>query len=106
MEGEKLKYLRAKNSETQGDLAKILKVTQKAISKWETGSPIPVAYEKMICEHYDIKNEDKKEYFIIQLLEQLVENGIIKDLNNIDKFTEDMIMSAVKKEIEKIKEKS
>ncbi|MBP3677703.1 MAG: helix-turn-helix transcriptional regulator, partial [Agathobacter sp.] len=57
--GEKIKFLRSKESITQEEFAEKLNVSRSAIAKWETDNGTPdIANLKMISQMFDISIDD------------------------------------------------
>jgi len=101
---DKLRSLRKQNDLTQTDVAKYLGKTDKSISRYEGGQCKPsytviVALSKYfgVPLSYLISEEQSfKETKVQQLLNELIKEGIITDLDSIDKNTESMIVNAFK----------
>lgn len=54
----RLKELRKKNKETQADIADLLQVNVKTVSRWESGeSSIRIAQANMLAEHFNVNVE-------------------------------------------------
>lgn len=112
MNGDILKKLRKENGLSQIELSKKLNVTQGTIARIEANSREPgKELTKKIAEFFNVsidylegltttKEDDKS--LVKNLLIHLYNAGIIKDINNIDETTTDMIMGMVKKELELI----
>lgn len=119
MKGEILKKLRKERGLSQLELSKKMKVTQSTIASLETGRR-EASNELMInlANFFNVSldylngltdtrngNENetvKSEGLVRDLLIHLYKSGLIKDINNIDDTTKDIIMSMVKKELELI----
>lgn len=117
MDGNILKKLRKENNLTQAQLAKKLNITQSGVASLESnrrnaGSEL----EKTIADFFDVsidyingltddksKSHNTHESLVSTFLKYLIDNGVIKDANNIDETTKEMIMNMVKKEIDSIK---
>lgn len=117
MDGNILKKLRKENNLTQIQLAKKLNITQSGVASLESnrrnaGSDL----EKTISDFFNVsidylngltddrsKNHNTQESLVSTFLKYLIDNGIVKDADNIDETTEQMIMNMVKKEIDVIK---
>lgn len=118
MNGYILKKLRKEKGLSQIELSKKLNVTQGTIARIESNNRVPsMELTKKIAKFFDVSLdyleglvEDKngitqeKEALVSDFLKFLVENGIIKDENNIDKSTEELILAMVRKEIAKLKD--
>ncbi|MBS6503322.1 MAG: helix-turn-helix transcriptional regulator [Clostridium sp.] len=116
MKGDILKELRKEKKLTQEQLAKKLNVKQSTIASIEIGRREPsnelmidIANFFNVSLDYlngltSVKSEDneKDSGLVRDLLVHLYNSGLIKDINNIDDTTKDIIMSMVKKELELI----
>ena len=117
MKGKILKGLRKERKLTQQQLAEQLKVSRSVLAMIESekqqGS---IDLQKQIASFFNVsldylegltteKNgiSDKKESLVTNFLQFLVDNGIIKNENEIDEKTEEMILDMVKKEISNLK---
>ena len=110
-----LKKLRQDKKLTQAELAKKIGVTQSTIAGIEIGRREPsIELMTQLAEYFDVsvdyllgikETDDKEESLVKDLLVHLYNAGLIKDINNIDETTTDMIMSMVKKELELISKK-
>ena len=117
MIGNRLKMLRKEKKLTQEQLAKKLKITQSAVASLESNRRNPGSkLLKDIADFFDVsqsylkeESENKKEPYISReslvsnFLKYLIDSGVIKDSENIDKVTQEMIMNMIKKEIDIIK---
>ncbi len=117
MDGKILRNLRKEKKLTQEQLAKKLNITQSGVASLESnrrnaGSEL----EKQIADFFDVsidylngftddrkKNNNNRESLVSNFLKYLIDNGVIENTEKIDKSTQDMIMSMVKKEIDLIK---
>ncbi|CUO22219.1 MULTISPECIES: helix-turn-helix transcriptional regulator [Clostridium] len=118
MNGKLLKDLRKEKGMTQIALAKELGVTRSLIGMVETGKQDGGReFSKKVAEYFNVSldyleglSDDRngitkeKEALVSNFLKYLVETGIIKDENNIDKSTEELILAMVRKEIAKLKD--
>ncbi|WP_294394919.1 helix-turn-helix transcriptional regulator, partial [uncultured Clostridium sp.] len=112
-----LKEFRKRHKLTQEQLAKKLKITQSAVASLESNRRNPGSkLLKDIADFFDVsqsylkeESENKKEPYISReslvsnFLKYLIDSGVIKDSENIDKVTQEMIMNMIKKEIDIIK---
>lgn len=113
MNGDILKKLRKERKLTQAELAKKLQVTQSSIATIENGKRegnrdievkaanffgVSLDYLQGLTDERDLKSE-QKDSLINDFLQKLVDQGIIKDVNDIDEDTENMILNFVKAEI-------
>lgn len=119
MKGEILKELRLEKKLTQLELSKYLGVTRSLIGMVENGRQGGGReFAKKVAEYFDVSmdylegltNErhgivKDKQMLISDFLKFLVDNGIITDENNIDDNTKELIMTMIKKEIKRIKDK-
>jgi transcriptional regulator with XRE-family HTH domain len=116
VKGEIIKKLRTELGLTQEELAKKINVTKGTIGNLEINQRKGSReVEDKLCDFFGVsrdylsgatterKNDRKK--MVSDFLEYLVESHVIKDANNIDKETEEMIMNMVKSEIALIKSK-
>lgn len=117
MKASILKELRKNKKLTQEELAKKLNVSKSTIGMIESGKqPGGRELTRKIAEFFDVSidylegrvdgpysNKDKS--LVKELLIHLYKSGLIKDINNIDDTTKDMIMGMVKKELEIISKK-
>ena len=111
---DRLKELRKEKKLTQSQLAKKLEVNQSTIAGIEIGRREPSNELMIKLSNFfnvsldylnglsDSKNEDKEENLVKNLLIHLYDSGLIKDINNIDENTTNIIMGMVKKELELI----
>ena len=118
MKGEIIRKLRTEKSLTQNDLAKILEVSASSIAMLESNKrsgnrdvETKMANFFKVSRDYlagattdenTIENNPKRK-LVSELLESLLDAGMIKDINNIDKDTEKMIMDMVRTEMAIIK---
>lgn len=109
-----IKKLRQEKKLTQSGLAKKLGVTQSTIAGIEIGRREPsIELMTQLAEFFGVsvdyllglEEEDKEESLVKDLLVHLYNAGLIKDINNIDETTTNMIMGMVKKELEIISKK-
>lgn len=116
MKGDILKELRKEKGLSQLELSNKLNVTQSTIARIESEKREP-SNDLMIdiANFFNVsldylngltssKSEelDKNTGLVRDLLIHLYNSGLIKDINNIDDTTKDIIMSMVKKELEVI----
>lgn len=111
---DRLKELRKEKKLTQSQLAKKLEVNQSTIAGIEIGRREPSNELMIKLSNFfnvsldylnglsDSRIEDKEEGLVKNLLIHLYDSGLIKDINNIDENTTNIIMSMVKKELELI----
>lgn len=119
MKGEILKKLRKERGLSQLELSKKMKVTQSTIASLETGRReasnelminlanffnVSLDYLNGLTDNRNGNDTEvvKSEGLVRDLLIHLYKSGLIKDINNIDDTTKDIIMSMVKKELELI----
>jgi len=118
LKGEIIRKLRTEKSLTQNDLAKILEVSASSIAMLESNKrsgnrdvETKMANFFKVSRDYlagattdenTIENNPKRK-LVSELLESLLDAGMIKDINNIDKDTEKMIMDMVRTEMAIIK---
>lgn len=117
MKGKILKELRRERKLTQQQLAERLSVSRSVLAMIESekqkGS---IDLQKQIANFFNVSLDyleglttdrngmsDKKENLITNFLQFLIDNGIIKNENEIDEKTEKMILDMVKKEISNLK---
>jgi transcriptional regulator with XRE-family HTH domain len=114
MQSEKIK-----NKYTQSMLADDIGVSRSYIGDIESGRIYPnYEFISKMCEVCGIslsffddeeklqenKTKEENRLIINELIDMLVANGNIKDPNNIDQFTADMLINAIKKDLnDKIK---
>lgn len=109
--GERIKKLRIENRLSQKELAEIINTKEKNISKWETGRTKPTSDKIMeIAKHFKVdvnylygfdtneNNEGKLDLFN-DFLDKLIDAKVISDPNNIDAYTQNLIMNLVKAQI-------
>lgn len=113
MTSEKLKQLRKLKGISQRELAKRLNVSCSTIAMIESGKrdgskevigKIAAFFGVSIdylygLEDMDLKIKKDKSSMIDKFLDDLIDEGIIRDPNSIDKDTEEMIINAVKAQI-------
>lgn len=118
MKSDILRKLRKDKKLTQGELSKELGVARSLIGMIETGKQEGGRdFVKKVAEYFNVsidylegKTDYKqgisieKESLVSEFLNFLVKSGVVKDENNIDKKTQDMIMEMVRREVAKIKE--
>lgn len=120
MKGNRLKELRQEKKLTQLELANYLGVTRSLIGMVENNKQGGGRdFTKKVAEYFNVSIDylegltderleiakDKK-MLISDFLKFLVNNGIITDENNIDKSTQELIMTMIKKEVKKIIDKN
>ena len=114
MIGNIIKELRKERRITQAYLASKLGVNQSTIAGIEIGRREPSRELLVDIANYfnvsvdyllGVKEDDKDESLVKNLLIHLYNAGLIKDIDNIDETTTNMIMSMVKKELELISKK-
>ena len=103
---DKLKEIMFKNNLTQNDVAEIINSSQKTVSNWLNGKGNPrVAELQKLSDKFDINitwwNEsvsenEQKEVLILDLINELVDAGIIKDKNNIPLSTLELLVATIK----------
>jgi transcriptional regulator with XRE-family HTH domain len=117
MKATVLKELRKEKKITQEQLAKKLGVARSSIAMVENGKQEGGReFTRKVAEYFDTsidylegRTNDKqgvsseKDALVSNFISFLVESGIIKDENNIDKKTEEMILEMVKKEVSNLK---
>jgi len=120
--GEKIRNLRIKEDWTQKELATRLGVAHNTISDYERDTKaVSIANLTKLCEIFGVemsyflesneemtinKNEQNK-LILEDLLDSLIARGAIKDAENIDQDTLDMLIQVMKKDIkDKLKEQS
>jgi transcriptional regulator with XRE-family HTH domain len=112
MNGEILKQLRRSKNLTQKQLGELVGVTDSAIRLFETNKRSPsyttlknlAEVLEVTIEYLETGEENgnlQANNVVIKIIDRLIETGVITDSNNIDKDIEDMIMFAVRSEIEK-----
>ena len=92
--GNKLYKLRTESNLTQKDLANILGVSDKAVSKWETGEAMPrvktlkniadcfsVTYEDLLSQTEELKTNETEKYEVYAVFFQKRVTKIKKDIN-------------------------
>ena len=129
--GELLKNLREDKGISMDkmidDIKKIynISIAKSTISKWENNKAEPTMENARILSSYfnvsldyllgltdenGNENIDRKIKFVEGsvdlLLKNFLDSGIITDIDNMDKDTEDMILSLVKRELKKIKKEN
>ena len=109
------------------DIKKIYNVSiaKSTISKWENNKAEPTLENaRILSSYFDVsidyllglteekgqENLDRKDKFVEAsvdlLLKHFLDSGLITDIDNMDKDTEDMILSLVKRELKKIKKEN
>ena len=120
MKGNRLKELRQERKLTQLELANYLGVTRSLIGMVENNKQGGGRdFTKKVAEYFNVSidyleglTDEKleiakdKKMLISDFLKFLVNNGIIIDENNIDKSTQELIMTMIKKEVKKIIDKN
>lgn len=110
MNGEKLKELRLQRNKTQQQLADDLGISDTYIRVIEKGQKIPSLkvletlskYFNVPVSYFTDDEEDRVESSTVEnFINKLIKAGIITDPLNVDKETQDMIMLAVKTEIDR-----
>lgn len=102
--GQKIRKLRIDSELTQEDVAKHLSVLSKTVSRYELGKSYPsyaVLHELAdyfsVPMSYFVNDDDRyKQSKVEELISELIKEGIITDVDSIDKATESMIINAVK----------
>lgn len=119
MKGILLKELRKEKNLTQQQLSKELGVARSLIGMIESGKQDGGReFSKKVAEYFGVSLDyleglvserngltKEKDALVSDFLKYLVDNGIIKDENNIDETTQELIMTMVKKEISKLKDR-
>lgn len=110
MKAAKIKELREKQGLSQAQLAKKIGVSSSTIAMIESGARegslknlTKIADFFGVTIDYLEGKVDYKEALVSNFLNFLVTNGIVKDENNIDEKTQEMILDMVRKEIRNIK---
>ena len=93
--GNKLYKLRTESNLTQKDLANILGVSDKAVSKWETGEAMPrvktlkniadcfsVTYEDLLSQTEELKTNESEKYEAYESFYQKRVRKLKKDIND------------------------
>ena len=93
--GNKLYKLRTESNLTQKDLANILGVSDKAVSKWETGEAMPrvktlkniadcfsVTYEDLLSQTEELKTNESEKYETYEAFYQKRVAKLKKDIND------------------------
>lgn len=126
--GPILKFLREERDLSMEEMAIQLKEydvspSKSMISRWENGKSEPsMEYARILSSFFDVSldyllglsnkrsNKDNGVHnkfvqgSVDILLKHFLDSGLITDIDNMDKDTEDMILSLVKRELKKIKE--
>lgn len=115
--GERLKELRITKGLTQEELANIFHTNKSSISRYEQDEQKPNDLESY-AEYFNVtvdyllgrseavvyKEEQKKiKSWTMELLEDLIRQGVIKDPNNISEDTIDMIIDAIRLDAKRLK---
>ncbi|QAA31214.1 helix-turn-helix domain-containing protein [Clostridium manihotivorum] len=112
MDGSILKKLRNEKKLTQEQLGALIGKSDSAIRMYEAGKRDP-SFEtlKLISEVLNVsieylltgnnENESKTSSIVSKIIDQLIANDVITDSDSIDKEVEEMIMFAVRTEIDK-----
>ncbi len=112
MIGDKVKRLRHEKGLTQKELAKIVGISESTIKMIETNKNNPSlellpklanALEVDPAELLKEDKEDKINSFTMELLEKLLREGLIDDPNDIKKEELNLILTAVKMDLMRIK---
>ncbi|WP_195431129.1 helix-turn-helix transcriptional regulator [Clostridium sp. D46t1_190503_E9] len=120
MKGELLRNLRKERKLTQLELAKHLGVTRSLIGMVETDKQEGGReFAKKVADFFNVSMDYlegltterheilvKKQVLLTDFLWFLVESKVIKDENNIDEDTQELIMNMVKREISKIRKEN
>jgi transcriptional regulator with XRE-family HTH domain len=112
MNGNILKKLRKDKNLTQKQLGELVGVTDSAIRLFETNKRTPAFKTlKNLAEVLEVtieflatgegEEDSKANSVVTKIIDRLIENGVITDSNKIDPEIEEMIMFAVKSEIDK-----
>lgn len=110
MVGERIKELRIESGKSLRGLAKIADISSTTLSDVENNktNPSVVVLEKLATAlQVEVgtffKKEDKKKLksYAIKMIEQILEENIIKDPENIPLEIIDLIISCLKKDIKK-----
>lgn len=122
--GARIKELRQRKGWTQKELAEKVLKAQNTISQIETGIMVPdikdieqfcgvfgVTLDEFMKPGFGVVKENqtkfetkKEDSFAIMLIRRLLKEKIIKDPDNIDQTTIDMIIAALKADIKRIQE--
>lgn len=119
MKGDILKQLRKEKKLTQEQLAKELKVSKSLIGMVESGKQEGGrGLNFKVAEFFDVSIDflegkassrkdvsENKRKMVSEFLEMLVDNGIIKDPNNIPDDISDAILDMVRIELKSIKDR-
>ncbi len=121
--GQRIKQRRKELNLGVEDIAKKLNKNKATIYRYESNEieNLPITILEPLSEilettpsylmgwdEIDKSNEKKSNYVlgrIDTLLKHFLDTGIIEDIDNMDKNTEEMILSLIKRELKKIKEK-
>ncbi|MHC1683735.1 MAG: helix-turn-helix domain-containing protein [Clostridiaceae bacterium] len=117
MKNEILISLRKRKNLTQKELAKKVNVSVSTIGMMESGERVgSIEVLGKIADFFGVTIDylqgksteptiETREDLVAGLLKFLIETGVIKDENNIDNTTQEMIMNMVRKEVALIKAK-
>lgn len=110
MKAARIKELREEKGLTQAQLAKKIGISSSTIAMIESGARegslknlTKIADFFGVTIDYLEGNVEYKEALVSNFLKFLVDNNIVKDENNIDEKTQEMILDIVRKEIKNIK---
>jgi len=101
-----LKKLRIENEFSQSDIAKRLGISEGKVGHHETGrTPVTIETLNKYAEIYNVPvgyfyKEEEKQNYVDDLLKRLLDEKIITDVDNIPDRVVNMIMNAVKLEIQ------
>jgi transcriptional regulator with XRE-family HTH domain len=112
MDGSILKKLRNERKLTQEQLGLLIGKSDSAIRMYETGKRDPsFGTLKLMSEVLNVNieylltgknlDESKTSNIVSKIIDQLIANDVITDSDSIDKEVEEMIMFAVRTEIDK-----
>lgn len=105
--GRKLKELREERGMLQEDVGKLIGVNKQAVSFYELGKRQPSRDKVMkFCEFFNVKegffyNEEEDKDIVRELIDSLVDEGIISDPDHISDNVAKMIIDAVKMDLRK-----
>jgi transcriptional regulator with XRE-family HTH domain len=110
MVGDIIKVLRLEKGMTQKQLAQKVGTSESTIKMIETNKNnpgaelLPKLADALGVKPSDLtEKENKTESFTMELLEKLVKAGIIEDANDIKENELNLILYAIKKDIQRIK---